>query len=106
MSVLFGDGRKEVASAGTAEALSDISQAFTYLTITAETNNTGVIVVGGSTVVASLATRRGSPLNAGDSYTLNVKGQESGNLKDIFIDSTVSTDGVTYTYQFETFPNS
>ncbi len=32
------------------------------VTITAETDNTGIVVIGGSTVVAALGTRQGTPL--------------------------------------------
>ncbi len=87
-----GDGRKVVASAATAEALATTT-ACKRVDITAEFNNTGVIVVGGSTVVADLATRRGVPLYAGSTYTVLIE-----DLADVYIDATVSTDGVTYTY--------
>ena len=69
------------------------STACKQVAITAETDNTGLIVVGGSTVVASLATRQGVPLNPGDSITLDID-----NLADINIDSTVNGDGVTFLY--------
>ena len=88
----IGDGRKTVTTAGTAEALA-VSTAAKAVIITAETDNTGYVVVGGSTVVAALATRRGTPLNAGDSVTLEID-----NLADIYLDVTVSGDGVTYIY--------
>ena len=88
----IADGRKVVASAGTAEALA-LTTACKRVEITAEFNNTGVIVVGGATVVADLATRRGTPLYAGSTYTLLIE-----DLADVYIDATVSTDGVTFTY--------
>ena len=88
----IGDGRQTVTTAGTRVALAS-STAAKIVIITAETDNTGVIVVGGSTVVAALATRRGTPLLAGDSVTLEVD-----DLADVNLDSTVSGDGVTYTY--------
>lgn len=87
-----GDGRKVVATAGTAEALAT-STSCKSVTITAETDNTGVISVGGSTVVAALATRRGTPLNAGDSMSIGIN-----DLSKIYLDTTVNGDGVTYTY--------
>ena len=86
------DGRKVVASAGTAEALAAATDC-KRVDITAEFNNTGVIVVGGTTVVADLATRRGVPLYAGSTYTVLIE-----DLADVYIDATVSTDGCTYTY--------
>lgn len=86
------DGRQVVTTAGTRVQLSTTQTAVLEVTVTAETDNTGLIVVGGSTVVATLASRRGTPLNAGDSLTLAVN-----DLTDVYLDSTVSTDGVTYT---------
>ena len=87
-----GDGRKVVTTAGTREALAS-STPCKKVDITAETDNTGVVVVGGSTVVAALSTRRGVPLYAGDTYSLEID-----NLNDINIDTTVSGEGVTFTY--------
>lgn len=87
-----GDGRTVVTTAGTRVPLA-ASTACKKVDITAETDNTGIIVVGGTTVVAALATRQGIPLNAGDTYSIEID-----NLNDINLDSTVSTDGVTYTW--------
>lgn len=87
------DGRKVVTTAGTRVALAS-STSCKWVTITAETDNTGLIVVGSaSTVVATLATRQGTPLYPGDSITII-----TDNLADIGLDSTVSGDGVTFTY--------
>lgn len=86
------DGRKTVATGGTAERLSSTATRCRSLIITAETDNTGVIVLGGSTVVASLATRRGTPLAAGESISLDVS-----DLSVVWLDTTVNGDGVTYT---------
>ena len=85
------DGRTVVTTATTRVPLAS-STACKEVIITAETDNTGIVVVGAAaTVVAALATRRGIPLNAGDSIVL-----QTDNLADIGLDSTVSTDGVTY----------
>ena len=85
------DGRTVVTTAGTRVALAS-STACKEVVITAETDNTGIVVVGAAaTVVAALATRRGIPLNAGDSVVM-----QTDNLADLGLDSTVSTDGVTY----------
>ena len=89
----IGEGRKVVAAAATAEALAS-SQAYGTVTICAETNNTGVIAVGGSGVIASLTTREGVPLTAGSCITF----QSSGDLANIYLDTTVNGDGVTYAY--------
>ena len=85
-------GRKIVATAGTDEALATSTVAKVVI-ITAETDNTGVIAVGAAGVDAVLATRTGTPLLAGDSVTLEID-----NLADVYIDATVSGDGVTYSY--------
>ena len=85
------DDRKIVTTAGTRVALAS-STACKEVVITAETDNTGIVVVGAAgTVVAAIATRRGVPLAAGDSLTLQID-----NLADIGLDSTVSGDGVTF----------
>lgn len=87
-----GDGRKTVASTGTAEALSTTT-AIKEVTITAETDNTDIVVVGGSTVVAALATRRGTPLYPGDSVTLT-----ADDLAEVYVDALVNGEGVTFNY--------
>lgn len=89
----IADGRKTIAVAGTSEKLIGVSTPAKRVTITAETDNTGVICVGGSGVIAALVTRTGTPLEAGDTYEFDVD-----NLEDVFIDTTVNGDGVTFTY--------
>ena len=88
----IADGRKVVTTATTRVQLA-ASTSCKQVIITAETDNTGIIAVGGSTVVAALATRTGVPLNPGDSVALEID-----NLADIWLDSTVSGDGVTFVY--------
>lgn len=90
------DGRTVVATAGTRVQLSTVSIPCQKVEIVAETDNTGVIVVGGTTVVALLATRRGVPLNAGDVHTIT----DVDNLNKIYLDTTVNGDGVTYVYYY------
>jgi hypothetical protein len=86
------DGRKVVATAGTRVTLA-ASTTCKHVTIVAETNNTDIVVVGGVTVVAALATRQGVPLYAGDVYDMDID-----NLADVYLDALVSTEGVTYVY--------
>lgn len=88
----IGDGNKNVTTAGTAVVLST-SVPCKKVTITAKINNTGLICVGGSTVVAAQSGRRGTPLLPGDSLSLEIS-----NVGLIYIDSTVNGEGVTYTY--------
>ena len=87
------DGRKTVSSAGTAEALASSSTLVSYVIITAETNNTGIVTVGASTVDETIASRRGIPLNAGDTISLGAV-----DLADVYLDPAQDGDGVTYLY--------
>lgn len=87
-----GDGRQTVTNAGARVALAG-STACKWVLITAETDNTDIVVVGAVTCVAALATRRGTPLYAGESALLLVD-----NLADVYADSLVNTEGVTFVY--------
>jgi len=96
MGLIVGQGRKVVAAAGTAVALVDSAVEVNYVIITAETGtvaNTGYITVGNSEVIGADATRTGHPLAAGDSVTLYAV-----DLQYIYIDATVTGDGVTFIY--------
>ena len=84
-------GRQPVTTGGTRVQLTTTSTAILSVIVTAETDNTGVITVGGSDVVAALSTRKGHPLQAGESVELGVN-----DLAKVYIDTTVNTDGVTY----------
>lgn len=87
-----GQGVKTVTAAGTDEALAASTTA-KRVVIQAQTDNTGFIAVGTTGVDATEATGTGILLYAGDSITLDID-----NLSDIYIDSTVSGEGVRYTY--------
>lgn len=85
------DGHTNVTTAGTAVALA-ASTPCSSVTITALSGNTGTIAVGASTVLAAVgATRRGIPLNAGDSVSIPI-----ANVSTLFIDSTVNGEGVSW----------
>lgn len=86
------DGVTTVSSAGTDVVLGG-DVACKKIDIQAQTDNTGLIAVGFTGVDATEATGTGVILYAGDTYSL-----ETGNLNLIYIDSTVSGDGVRYTY--------
>lgn len=85
-------GVKTVTSAGTDEALAS-STACKKVLIQAQTDNTGVIAVGASGVDATVATGTGYLMYAGDAIEMDID-----NLNDVYIDATVSGDGVRYTY--------
>lgn len=89
----IADGRKGVASAGTAERLVSASTAIRKVVIKAFPENTDVVVVGASTVVASLSTRRGISLSPGESVTLRVS-----DLYNVYADAVVSAEGVSFVY--------
>lgn len=83
-------GRKTVTTAGTAVRLSS-SQPVGALAIQALSNNTDKVVVGGSDVVAALSTRKGIYLSPGDVVSI-----DTDDLGDVWIDSVVNGEGVTY----------
>ena len=96
--ISLGDGRKVVTTAGTSVALVSTKTFFHHLDVCAETDNTGVIVTGFNPI-ASLSTREGIPLMAGDcrSYDLPTN-TTPGDLQDVSIDATDNGDGVTFEY--------
>jgi len=92
-TVGIGHGVKVVASAGTDEALVAQITWAKWVTIQAQTDNTGIIAVGASGVDATVATGTGVALAAGAMLTIPCE-----DLKDIYIDATVTGDGVRFTY--------
>jgi len=86
------DGVKVVSTAGTDVVLGG-DVACKKIDIQAQTDNTGLIAVGFTGVDATEVTGTGVILYAGDTYSL-----EMVNLNLIYIDSTVSGEGVRYTY--------
>ncbi len=90
---IAGDGRKVVTTAGTRVALASSTVA-TRAILTAETSNTGLVVVGAVTVVAAVGTRRGVPLSPGATIEIG-----AGDLANIYIDSEQNGDGVTFLYE-------
>lgn len=88
----LGQGKKTVTTAGTDLAIATSTPA-KWVTIQAYTTNTGKIAVGGAGVDATIATGDGVLLSAGESITVAVD-----NLSDVFVDATVSGEGVRFTY--------
>lgn len=89
------DGRKTVTTAGTAERLVATNTNCRQVDITALYENTDMVVIGDSTVVASAGTRRGTPLIAGQTISMDID-----DLYNLYINSVVSGEGVSYTYKF------
>lgn len=84
------NGRKTVASAGTAVVLGS-SEGVTAVIVTALKGNTGIIAVGGKGVIASESTRTGAALAAGVPVTI-----ACDDVADVWIDATVNGEGVTW----------
>ena len=89
----IGNGRKVTVSAGTAVAIGS-STSIKKVTIQALDTNTDVIVVGGSTVVAASGTRSGIALLPYNSVVIQVD-----NLADVYIDSVLSGEGISFIYE-------
>lgn len=99
----IGDGRCIVQTAGTrcklnagtgAGSVSDSPGGpVKSVAVTAILANTGIVVVGGPNCVAALATRRGTPLAAGQSYAV-----DTDDLGDVYVDAMVSGEGVVFSY--------
>lgn len=90
----IGHGFKTSTSVGTAVAIAS-STAAKFVTLQAYRSNTGYVAIGATGVNASLTAGTGTGLNlaAGESTTVPID-----NLADVFIDVTVSGEGVRYTY--------
>lgn len=84
------DGRKTVTTAGTRVQLGE-SRAIESVAVTALEANTGVICIGGKTVVAASGTRTGIPLAAKQTATI-----DTDDLGDLYIDATVNGEGVSW----------
>ena len=86
---------KTVTDAGTREQLTSLEKMVPALTITAERTNTGYVYVGDKTVSS---TQYMVELDAEDSVTISAAelGWPRGmlSIKDIYLDVSVSTDGV------------
>ncbi len=89
-----GDGNKAVPTAGTAVQLSASSVPCRRVFIQAFDDNVGTMVVGASTVVAAVDTRRGSSLFPSQGTWFNVD-----NLNLLYLDTTNSGDEVNYYYE-------
>ena len=90
----FHSGRKVVTAAGTRGHLVTISTAAIFSCIAAETDNTGIGVIGGEEVDETLASRKGLPLNPGESSPW----LPIDDLYDIYVDVYTSGDGFTFVY--------
>jgi hypothetical protein len=85
-------GRKVVATLNTAVALAAANTLCEEVFITALPENTDDVVIGGPSVVYTLATRTGHPLSPGGSITLKIR-----DLSKVYLNGK-ATEGVTFAY--------
>ena len=88
----IGHGVTTVTTAGTDVVLA-ASTPVKWVVIQAQTDNSGIIAVGGSGVDATVATGTGVALAVGESISLFID-----NLANVFIDATMPGEGVRYIY--------
>lgn len=88
------DGNMSVGTAGNRLQLSTANVPCVSVTMTARSANTGIVCIGGSSVVATSASRTGVPLSAGDIAIIEII-----NLNKLYLDATVSGEGVSYYYK-------
>ena len=86
------DDKLVVTTAGTRVQFA-ANQPCRQIVITALSGNTNAVVVGGVTVVAALATRKGIPLSASQAITIGID-----NLSKLYLDSITNGEGVSYSY--------
>jgi len=98
--VVTQGGSKAVPVAGVPVALTSTKLLVRWLVIQVPAANTGIICVGGSDSIC--ASGRGIRITAGQSMALNPVGEPKDSnrydLSKVFVDSTVSTEGVQFTY--------
>lgn len=91
----IGDGRKVVASAGTAERLVSTNTPMRKVDIQALPQNSDIVTVGSSAVVAAAGSRRGISLVPGQVLTLRVT-----DLHALYLDAVVTGEGVSFVYYY------
>jgi len=94
-------GRKAVTAAGTPVPLTSTRTAAAWVTVCADTGNSGVVYVGGTNVqnAAGSGGYIGHPLSAGEFVNLREMGGPSYiDLKYIYVDADTTNDAVTYNY--------
>lgn len=94
----MASGRQVVATGGTAVQLSTTSKAALSVTVTALSSNTGIVVLGGSDVVAAVGTRKGVALEKGQSVKWTASLDGIDDLSGIYLDAVTSGEGVSYAY--------
>lgn len=86
-----GEGRLEIAAAGTPEPLSETSVPCRAVKVTAIDGNTGLVAIGSATVDATAGSETGTVLDGGESETFEVSDASS-----LYVDAGTTGDGVTW----------
>lgn len=96
-SMEFGDGRKTVTTAGTAERLVSESIPCFWVDVQA-LRNTQYIAVGTSTVVVAVGTEQGIVLGPESSERIEARDGGMIDLYDLWVDAEVNGEGVAFFY--------
>ncbi len=87
--------RKVIAATGTAERLEAANHTVSQIIIQAETDNTGLVAIGGPNVDITATSQEGIQLYAGEIapplFDID--------LYHVWLDAAVNGDGVTYSYE-------
>ena len=96
---LAGNGRTTVTTPSTAVQLSTTSVPCRWVYLTAFHANTGIVVAGISTVVATASSRAGVALDKGVSAMI-----PASDLNTVYLDATVTGEGCSYAYYINAVP--
>lgn len=88
-------GNATVVTAGTPVQLSNTPQQAKRLDVTANYNNSDMVVVGGSGVVGAAVGRKGVPIAPGNTYTFTIT-----DVSLVWIDAVSNGDGVSFNYLY------
>lgn len=88
-----GDGTAKCVTPATAVQLSASSITCRRVEVSAFSENAGLIVVGGSTVLATAGSRRGLTLAPGETKTFYVR-----DVSLLYLDALNANDGLSYVY--------
>ena len=89
----IGHGVKNVATAGTPLPLVAVSTPALWVIIQAQTDNAGIVAIGGADVDATVSTGTGIALTAGQSIQI-----PCSDLALLFVDALTNNDGVRFLY--------
>lgn len=87
------DGRKTSSTPGIAVALVASATPCKWVAMTALPTNTDLVWVGGATVLGTVGSEKGTPLEATESATIPID-----DAAKVFLDPIVSGEGVTFTF--------